>query len=88
VSAVYMSFADDTGWLGAVLTDDFEVEDPTLDVYKAIEIAHQRGVNPGGEVLTWLVESHLIPEGVPRWKLMSKEELEVFGPLSSVTTDD
>ena len=68
----YLSFADDSGFLGGCIVNALGPTDAVLQ-------AHKMGINPGGEVL-----SILIPDGAPLedgWKnkLLSKQDMINLG---------
>ena len=70
----YMSFCDPdlpkgTQFIGACI-----VEAP--DFIMAIQTAHFRGINPGGEVMSW--ELQKAPPEEYQYRLMSREELEAI----------
>jgi hypothetical protein len=63
----YLSFADDgKGWLGATCVEACSIKD-------AIRVSHERGINPGGEVLTIPLTPHEPPEEA-KYKFMKTEE--------------
>lgn len=64
----YLSFADDTGFLGAVVVEAFGITD-------ALHQAHLRKINPGGDVrgLPWPADVGL-PAPSERNRLLAAEE--------------
>lgn len=46
--------------------------------------AHELGINPGGQVLSLDITDAPMPEGFPIGVLMSRAEMERFGPVDSV----
>jgi hypothetical protein len=75
---MYLSFVDDTGWLGAVIT---RASGPLTAVLKC----HMMGVNPGGEVAIMYTPPE---QEIPTWavdRLLTQAELEQFcGPVMSL----
>lgn len=67
----YLSFADETGFLGAVFIE-------AHGIVTATEKAHELGINPGGEVACWGPVPPPVDEGMNR--LLSKEEVSTIPP--------
>ena len=67
--AMYLSFADETGFLGGVFV-------PATDIEGAVQEAWRLGINPGGEV------SGMGPGPLPaaKWvgRLLSREDIAEF----------
>lgn len=64
----YLSFVNDSGFLGAAIVQ-------ARGIVSASRVAHERGCNPGGEMLALaLEESDPIPAD-KTYKLLSQEEL-------------
>ena len=69
----YLSYADDDGFLGAVIV---EARGPV----HAFELAQRLGINPGGEVAAWEVPAELPPPAEATNRLLSKHDLDrLFG---------
>lgn len=72
----YMSFADKSGWLGAIIT-----ESPSM--LEAVQKCWDLNINPGGGILGRTIEV-----GVPseyRDRLLTRKECEtVFGKMESL----
>jgi hypothetical protein len=65
----YLSFCDDSGFLGACVVQAF-------DMFSAVTAAHLHGCNPGGEVMGVPCQ-----EPPPNWKLntlYSRAEMEAL----------
>ena len=80
----YLSFADNSGFLGAIITEADSVPD-------AVNRTTEMKTNPGGEVLAYDVTLYSCP--YPKDRLLSLEEMAVIdgGPgkkLSQMTEDE
>lgn len=66
---MYLSFADETGFLGGVFV-------PAVDVVEAAQMAWDLGINPGGEVMG--IGPGPLPG--PEWvgRLLSQEDIDEF----------
>jgi len=71
--AFWLSFADDTGFLGGVLMTD------CVNVADAIGQAHRDKVNPGGEVAAYEVPLAHMPKDFPTRTLLTKQDLDERG---------
>ena len=69
----YLSFADDTSFLGGLVIHAFGFMD-------AIMQAHLRGLNPGGEVMYAELPDAAIPPERFRNRLLSKDEVKEMWP--------
>lgn len=79
-SMYYLSFADDSGFLGCAIVSAFGPTD-------AVRQTHLKGINPGGEVMM-----HPIPNGTPipdDWKnrLLSLADMERLGMMPAKAKD-
>jgi hypothetical protein len=72
MNGMYLSFADETGFLGAVFI-------PEQDIVSAVQEAWRLGINPGGEVMG------LGPGPMPpsEWvgRLLTREQVEEFDQI-------
>lgn len=76
----YLSFADQSGFLGATLARG-------EDLIDAVRYAHRMGVNPGGEVMGVPLQPGDPMPAEAFGKLMSKADLErLLGPTESVSS--
>lgn len=77
VRMIYMSFADDNGFLGGIFTR-------SKGLAHAMKETHEKGINPGGEIQSTIVPS-FAEKDVPEHaidRLLSKQEMtELFGSL-------
>jgi hypothetical protein len=68
-SAFYISFADDSGFLGAVIVQ-------AVDAYDAVQEAWRREINPGGEALIWgPLPPEMVQEGSMN-RLLDRDEVD------------
>jgi hypothetical protein len=63
----YLSFADDEGFRGACVVE-------ALDELDAVLVAHEHGINPGGEVMLLPTPGN-VPGPLPTYRLLSRAEL-------------
>jgi hypothetical protein len=78
---LYLSFSDETGWLGAVYAPGYQFDQ--LSVLLAIQETWDRKCNPGGEIQA--VQLTTAPTTCPPWKLLTEAEVqEHFGPTKVI----
>jgi hypothetical protein len=68
MSEWYLSFADETGFLGACIV-------PAEDMIGAVTMAHVLGCNPGGEVAGAPVPADAPMDHWPRGEVLSRERI-------------
>jgi len=66
-----MSFADDQGFKGVIVTDQ-------LDMVESVRLTHALGINPGGEIKAWEIEENEFKRD-HLYQLMSKQDLVGHG---------
>ena len=81
MTSFYLSFADETKFLGAAVVD----ADNFLSAMTKINIV---GINPGGEVLCFEMPKECDEQSMERNRLYSKEELRARGMKSLKEYDD
>jgi hypothetical protein len=68
MSWYYLSFASPTAFLGACVVE-------ADDAANAVDVATERGCNPGGEIMMFDVTAEG-PRNYPQYTLMSREDME------------
>lgn len=76
----WLSFADDTGFLGVAITyaNSFD---------EALRATRRKGINPGGSVQGVVMDDTIVQAHIPeamRERLLTKEEVMSMGPRSEV----
>lgn len=73
----YLSFADETGWLGATVVQAYGFG-------TACEMAHRLHCNPGGEAWGGPIDNDMAPPPEDRNRLLSRADLAKWGPTANV----
>ena len=70
---LYISFADESGFRGAVITQAYGVVDASLK-------CHRLGINPGGEMAVWDIDEDKLPPPECRDTLLTKKQVKMIWP--------